>query len=105
MMQYLMVQAAHGQVPDAAAPRNVVTLGDALDAVLQLAAVIDSATQGGLIPREQGDHGAAMLMIIRDYIKPLPVGERGDGADGVGDDLAALVRDIRGAGGESGIQG
>ena len=32
-----------------------------------------------------------MLMIIRDYIEPLPVGQREDGADGVTDDLTALV--------------
>ena len=105
MMQHLMILAAAGKIPDPAPPRNVVTIEDALDAVLQLAAVIDSATQAGLIPVEQGVHAAAMLMIIRDYLRPLPAGIRADGRDGVDSDLDELVRELRRGGGEAGIQG
>ena len=105
MMQYLFTQAATGNLPQPAPPRGVVTVEDALDAVLQVAAVIDSATQAGLIPVEQGVHSGAMLMIIREYIRSLPAGIRGDGTDGVAGDLAELVRELRKAGEEYGIQG
>ncbi len=79
---------------------------DALDAVLQVAAVIDHATQAGLIPAEQGAHGAAMLMLIREYIQPLPAvpGPSGD-PDEVTPDLAELAKLLRRLGGESGVQG
>lgn len=79
-------------------------LEDALDAVLQLAAVIDSATQAGLIPVERGVHGAAMLMVVREYIKSLPEGIGEDGTDGVTPDLAELVKALRQVGGEAGLQ-
>ena len=105
MMQFLMTQAAAGNLPEPALPRGVVTIEDALDAVLQVAAVIDWATQEGLIPAERGVHGGAMLMIIREYIKSLPVGPLGDGTDGVGGDLAELVAVLRRTGGEFGLQG
>jgi hypothetical protein len=105
MMQFLMMQAAAGNVPDPAPPRDAVTVGDAIDAVLQLAAVIDWATQEGHIPVERGVHAGAMLMILRDYIKPLPIGPRADGTDRVGADLTELVRAIRQVGGERGLQG
>jgi hypothetical protein len=105
MMQHLMIVAAQGRLPDPAPPRDVVTTDYALGAVLQLAAVIDSAMQAGVIPREQADYGAAMLMVIRDYIKPLPVGESAVSTDRVGDDLAAIVAELRRLGGESGVQG
>ena len=82
-----------------------MTAEDALDAVLQVAAVIDSATQAGLIPAEQGMHGAAMLMVIREYIRSLPVGPTAAGGDGVTGDLTDLVKELRRIGGESGIQG
>lgn len=83
----------------------MVTRDDALDAVLQLAAVIDSAVQAGLVPAEHGVHGAAMLMLIRDYIQPLPAVPGDDDGDQVTPDLAELLRDLRRLGGESGVQG
>lgn len=45
MMQYHMAAYAQQVSPEVPSPRNVVQLQDALDAVLQLAAVIDEATQ------------------------------------------------------------
>jgi len=79
---------------------------DALDAVLQLAAVIDQATEAARIPLEQGVHAAAMLMIVRDYIQPLPHVPGEDGtSDKVTPDLAQLVAALRRAGGSYGIQG
>lgn len=67
MMQYLMAAYAQQVTPEVPEPRGVVQLQDALDAVLQLAAVIDEATQAGHINRERGKHAATMLMVIRDY--------------------------------------
>jgi hypothetical protein len=64
--------------------------------VIQLAAVIDEAIQDGRIPAARGQHAAAMLMIVREYIQPLP---RGLDADGVTDnlttDLGAMVMALR----------
>jgi hypothetical protein len=105
MMQHLMTLAANGQVPEAAPNRGIMTGDDAVDAVLQLAAVIDEATQAGRIPPERGVHAAAMLMLVRDYVRPLPEGIGEDGSDGVTPDLAELVRVLRQTGGSLGLQG
>ena len=49
MMQHLMAAYAQQQAPEKPDPRGVVELQDALDAVIQLAAVIDEETQAGRI--------------------------------------------------------
>jgi hypothetical protein len=107
MMQHLLIIAAQGGFPVAAPVRGVVTHDDASDAILQLAAVIDEATQAGRIPPERGVHAAAMLMVVRDYIQPLPSVPTDD--DGAGDrvkpDLAELVTMLRQEGEAAGIQG
>jgi hypothetical protein len=95
MMQYLMTQAAHGKQPEAAPDRGVVTGDDAVDAILHIAAVLDEAVQAGRIPLDRGVHAAAMLMVIRDYVRPLPAGISQDGTDRVPSDLAELVRILR----------
>jgi hypothetical protein len=106
MMQHLMVLAAQQELPEPAPARNVVTLDDALDAVLMLATVIDEATQAGRIPPDRGITAAALLMLIRDYIQPLPAVPTDDGAgDRVTPDLAELARTLRQEGGSAGIQG
>ena len=96
MMHHLMAAYAHQQAPEKPDPRGVVELQDALDAVIQLAAVIDEAAQAGRIPAERGQHAAAMLMLVREYIQPLP---RGLDADGVTDnlttDVGAMVMALR----------
>ena len=92
MMQHLIAACAQQQAPEKPDPRGIVELQDALDAVIQLAAVIDEATQADRIPADRGQHAAAMLMLVREYIQPLP---RGLDADGVTDslttDLGAMV--------------
>jgi hypothetical protein len=91
MMQYLMAAYAQKVPPEVPPSRNVVQTQDALDAVLQLAAVIDEATQAGRISAERGKHAASMLMVIRDFIQPLP---RGLAADGVTDQLTPDLKEI-----------
>jgi hypothetical protein len=106
MMQMLMRVAAGGPHPELriSAPRDVVELQDALNAVLQLAAVIDSQVQADHIPIETGMHAAAMLMVIRDYLKPLPSEGEGDPASVTGD-LEAKVADLRAATEAEGLYG
>ena len=72
MMQHLMAVYAQQQAPEKPGPRGVVELQDALDAVIQLAAVIDEEIKAGRIPADRGRHAAAMLMLLREYIQPLP---------------------------------
>src|SRR3954466_9787545 len=76
MMQALMTTAAGGgsKYPPASGERGVVTKQDALDAVIQLAARIDSVTQDSIVSVEYGKTMGAMLMIVREYIEPLPQG-------------------------------
>jgi len=106
MMQHLMAAYARQQAPEKPDPRGVVELQDALDAVIQLAAVIDEAIQDGRIPAARGQHAAAMLMVVREYIQALP---RGLDADGVTDnlttDLGAMVMALREARQATGHQG
>ena len=106
MMQHLMDTYAHKQAPEKPGPRGIVELQDALDAVIQLAGVIDEAVQAGRIPAERGQHAAAMLMLVREYIQPLP---RGLDADGVTDnliaDLGEMVMALRDARQATGYKG
>jgi hypothetical protein len=106
MMQHLMTRMAHQAPAEVPPERGVVELQDALDAVMQISAVIDEATQAGRIPLERGVHAAAMLMLIRDYIEPLPRGlAEEDGPDLVTPDLDELVAALRTAREATGFQG
>jgi hypothetical protein len=90
LMQNFMGAYAHAQDPPAGDPRGVVELEDALDAVMQLAAVIDEFTQSGAIPTDRGMHAAACLMVIRERIRPAPPSEE-NGRDLLAEDLARIV--------------
>ena len=106
MMQYLMAAYAQQVPSEVPPPRNVVQLQDALDAALQLAAVIDEATQAGRIPVDRGKHAATMLMVVRDFIKPLPRGLTADGVtDHLTSDLEEIVAALRQAREDSGLAG
>jgi hypothetical protein len=106
MMQFLMASMAQHRDPERPAPRNVVELQDALDAVLQVAAVVDEAVQSGQLRRDRGVHAGAMLMLIRDYIQPLPQGRAAEAAtDLVTPDLEELVGYLRRVGQEMGMHG
>lgn len=102
VMQHLMVLAAEQKQPEPAAPRGEVTLEDARTAVIQLAAVISVETETGRIPAEQSLHAAAMLMLVRDYIEPLPVVP---GNDPVTPDLVEVLTNLRRDTEETGVRG
>jgi len=106
MMQFLMKAAADQAEPMAPPARGVVTEQDALTAVLGLAAAIDAPAQSGQLSKSQAEHMAEMLMVIREFIRPLPVGTAGAGQpDLVTPDLEESVAAIRSASAESGVHG
>ena len=96
MMQHLMILYGRCQAPENSACRGVVERQDALDAVIQLAAVVDEAVQAGRLPVDRGMHAAAMLMVLREWIQPLPPGLDADGyTDILTSDLGAMVMALR----------
>ncbi|MFJ5154948.1 hypothetical protein ACIQCF_25835 [Streptomyces sp. NPDC088353] len=108
MMQVLLTHYAHKEVPDPAEDRGVVDQQDALDAVLSLAAFLDANAQAGRISVNDAEHMASMLMVIRECIRPLPVGlveSSGGEADGVTPDLQEMVNALRTARDETGMRG
>ena len=106
-MRRLMVgYARRRQASEIPGPRGVVQRQDALDAVIQLAAVVDEAVQAGAIPVDRGMHAAAMLMVLREFVQPLPPDWDADGCtDYLVDDLAMMVTALREARQATGYKG
>ena len=73
--------------------------------MLQIAAVLDEQTQARAIPVERAAHAGAMLMLLRDHVRPLPTGPDLDGHDRVADDLHALAERLRQLRDQTGHQG
>jgi hypothetical protein len=95
-MLRLLVVYADRQASEIPGPRGVVERQDALDAVIQVAAVVDEAVHTGAIPVDRGVFAAAMLMVLREFVQPLPPDWDGDGCtDYLNDDLARMVRALR----------
>jgi hypothetical protein len=69
MMQYLMAAYAQQVKPEVPDPRNVVQLQDALDAVLQLAAVIDEAAQAAAISAD-AHRDECLLAVSQRWLAP-----------------------------------
>ncbi len=105
LMQTLMAHFANREAPDVPEQRGVVDLQDALDALLQVAAVLDEHTQSGELPGHRGVHAGAMLMVVRDYLRPLPPGIARGGGDRLTEDLQELVNALRDARVASGLHG
>jgi hypothetical protein len=105
LMQLLMARMAQQVRGDVPPWRGVVTQQDALDAVLQVAAVIDHATRSGQIPAGAGLHAGAMLMLVREYVQPLPRGAGMDGPDPVTGDLDEMVTALREVRQATGLEG
>lgn len=73
---------------------------------MRVAAVIDEQTQAGGIPPGRGAHAAAMLMLIRDHLQPLPRGLISPGGpDMVTPDLQELTEELRRTRAASGMHG
>ena len=105
-MQHLMVVYGRRQACEIPDSRGVVERQDALDAAIQLAAVLDEAVQAGAIPVDRGMHAVAMLMVLREYVQPLPPDWDGDGCtDYLVDDLALIVTALREARQATGYKG
>jgi hypothetical protein len=104
VMQYLLSQLASGAPLEVPEPRGVVELQDALDALLQVGGVLDRLTQAGAMPTSQGVHASAMLMVIREYLRPLPP-EVVNGTDRLTGDLQELVAALRVAREATGLHG
>jgi hypothetical protein len=85
LMQALASAYADGDVPEGP-QRGIVGRRTAMDAVMQIYAILEEQLVGEQIPDEVGLHGVAMLMLIREYVLSLP--------DPPGDE-AQLASDLR----------
>ena len=97
--QRLLVEFAQGKERPPAARRDVVQEQDAVDAVVMVLATIQEQLQASRIRPEVGSRMAALLMLIRDFIRPLPEGTAADGRDLLTADLAEMVDVVRLIGG------
>ncbi len=61
-----------GGLPLEGAEHDIVRRDDALKALAGVFAVVDSALQVGEIDTDRGKHAMLMLMILREYICPIP---------------------------------
>jgi hypothetical protein len=84
-LQELLGEHGPGMEHPAGPARGVVGIRDALDAILQVAAVIDEAGMADKIPRDRAALAGVMLMVVRDYVQPLPGG---------GDDVTADLENV-----------
>ncbi|WP_329455165.1 hypothetical protein [Streptomyces sp. NBC_01497] len=108
VMQGLLAEYGHQRVPAAGGPRHVVAEQDALDAIINLAAYLDGNARAGRLARNDTDHMAAMLMVVRDYVRPLPSGAAATPeayTDAVTGDLRDMVDALRVAREREGRQG
>jgi hypothetical protein len=97
--QQLLISRMHGSETPPAAARGLVTEQDAVDAALLLFAVIEEQVRGSRIALETAARMAALLMLIRDHVRPLPPGIAEDGTDLLTRDLAEMVEVVRLVGG------
>ena len=75
MMQALAEMYADGTVPEGP-QRNVVSRRTAMDAVMQIFAIIDEEVEAHRMPEDSALDAVTMLMLVREYVFPLPdVGE------------------------------
>jgi hypothetical protein len=106
MMQHLLIAFANEQRPEVPEERGTVQLQDALDAVVQLAAAVDELAQNSVIPAERAKWIASLLMVVREYIQPLPRGLAQEGEeDLVTPDLQEMVDAIREGRRKTGLRG
>ena len=92
--QQLVVAFLHGTERPSASPRDVVQEQDAVDAVVMVLAIIQEQMQAARIRPEVGTRMAALLMLVRDFVRPLPAGTTA-GYDLLTADLAEMVEVVR----------
>jgi hypothetical protein len=71
LMQALAAAYAEGDVPEGPS-RGIVGRRTAMDAVMQIYALLEEQLVDERIPDDVGLHGVAMLMLIREYVLALP---------------------------------
>ena len=71
LMQAMAAAYAAGDVPEGP-NRGIVGRRTAMDAVMQIYAVLEEQLVDERVSDEVGLHGMAMLMLIREYVLPLP---------------------------------
>ena len=71
LMRALAAAYAEGDVPEGP-NRGIVGRRTAMDAVMQLVAVLDEECEAERVPEEVGLQGMAMLMLIREHLLSLP---------------------------------
>jgi hypothetical protein len=93
--QQLLLARSRGADEQPAADRNLVSEQDAVDAVLLLLASIEEQLRAGRIAPESATRMGALLLLVRDYVRPLPPGIAEDGTDLLSKDIAELVEVVR----------
>ena len=93
--QQLLIARLGGSEPASADPRDVVSEQDAVDAALMLSAAIEEQVLASRIAPDAAARMAALLMVVRDYVRPLPPGLAADGSDLLTQDLGEMVRAVR----------
>lgn len=88
MMQVLAAEAASEEELEQGPDRNIVTRHAAIEAILQIFAVVDQWMEAGILPEEKGLHVMLMLMGLREFVSPLPVPGNDDRR--LSDDLRTL---------------
>jgi len=95
-MRSLLIGYADRQTYEIPGPRDLVKHQDALDAVIQVAAVVSEAVDNGAIDFDRGMHAASMLMVVREFVQPLPpVWDWDRCTDYLEDNLAMMVTALR----------
>ncbi len=89
LMQALAAAYAEGDVPEGPG-RGIVGRRTAMDAVMQIYAILEEQLVAEQIPDDVGLHGVAMLMLIREYVLSLP--DPPDDGARLRSDLADLTR-------------
>jgi len=75
--------------------RGIIERQDALDAIAQLAALVDETYNAGLISRDKASFGMLLLMVLQEYVSPLP--DAGDSEANLRADLTEAVDALRAA--------
>lgn len=93
--QRLLLERAYGAASEIPPPRNLVNEQDAVDATVMLIAALSEQVHMGCVTAESGARMTALLMVIREYVRPLPAGVAPDGTDLLTSDLAEMVAVVR----------